>query len=599
LSGFGKFALPRATEIERSEVIAALKAILSSKLFRSTERLSGFLRHAVESVLNGRAGELKEYSIGRAVFGRRIDFDPRIDPIVRVEAGRLRLRLKQYYETEGQDDKLRIELPKGGYVARFVRSAGAESEEVGGDLGSDSNEEVVATIRILQFSDYGPAHDLGYVAAGLNEELISVLTKSPGLRIVAGGLGASDPHLAADYVLTGSFRCASGRVRISVQLIAVRDQEYVWSETFERELVDVLSIQEEIAQATAAAIEMKLAVTLGGERGARHSRHSHDVRAYTLYLKGRYFWNLRTEPALWKGVDCFRQAVAVDSQYALAYSGLADSYTLLANYGYASPPEARGEAKDAAQQAIRIAPNLAEAHNSLAHVLATYEWRWEEAERAYEAAISLDPAYSTAHHWYGITLLGPLGRLDEAAFEIERARTIDPVSLSINRDLAILLIFRRRYDLAAEQASRVIALDSRFPGGYWVLGMAVQQLGEHQKAVELFQQASELAADYPRWLGALGHAFALWGRRGEALRILTRLDELSRHRYVNPFESALIHIGLGDLDTAFTSLQRVEAIRAYELVSLMMDPRMDPLRSSDRYVTLLDAVGLRYFAEHA
>lgn len=587
----------------RGEVLAALERVLASKLFRRAERLSAFLRYAVEEMLDGRAEELKEYRIGLAVFGRREDFDPRVDPIVRVEAGRLRLRLKQHYETGGAADCLRIEIPKGRYVPRIIACAEqTEPDEAPPDSLSESASGRTG-ILVASFTDCSPSHDHAYLCQGLRDELIGALTKTPALRVFAhpASMGAGtefqqpwlDEQTRADYVLMGSVRCADSRVRVSAQLILSSERTYVWSETFERELVDVFLIQEEIARAIVARLKIGLA-----EGDPRHPRrHTRDPRAYNLYLKGRYFWNRRTEPGLWKGVDFFHQAIAADSQYALAYTGLADSYMLLANYGSVQPGEARGKAKEAAMRAIEIDHGLAEAHSSLAHVLATFEWNWEAAEREYEMAIGLDSDYATAHHWYAITLLGPLGRLDEATFEIERARNSDPVSLSINRDLAIIQVFRRRYDLAVEQCRRTIALDARFPGGYWVLGMACQQLGDHEQAVQSFQQALELAADYPRLLGALGHSYAVWGRRTEALRILARLEELSRHRYVNPFESALVYIGLGETDTAFFWLERVCSIRAYELVSLQMDPRFDPLRTDARYLTLLDCVGLRYFAE--
>lgn len=593
-------ALPK--DVSTAEVRTVLERVLTSRVFRGAERLSCFLRYSVEQVLAGRADDLKEYNVGLAVFGRAPDFDPRIDPIVRVEAGRLRLRLKRYYETEGAGSWPRIDLPKGGYVPRILTKPDTTRPEPMDDHSADDGPKQIGVL-IAPFTNLEPEHDHAYLCHGLREEIINALTKIPVLQVFALGATSVDPRetaifslgekLGVDYVLTGSIRSRRSRIRVIAQLVRRPVQDYVWSETFEREAGDVFALQEEIARAIAAALEVKLAAP----GPSPQPRHTGDYRAYKLYLKGRYFWNLRTEPALWKGVDFFQQSVSTDNRYALAYTGLADSYTLLANYGWVAPREARQQAKAAALRAVAVGPGLAEAHNSLAHVLATYEWDWEAAEREFETAIALNPGYATSHHWYAITLLGPLGRLDEALFEIERARSLDPVSLSINRDLAVIHVFRRRYDLALEQCKRTIAVDPHFPGGFWVQGLAYQQIGAHEKAVESFQHALELASDYPRLLGALGHGYALNGREAEARRILSRLEELGRHRYVNPFESALIYVGLGEFETAFHFLDRAYALRSYELVALQVDPRFDPLRLHPQYQRLVDLMGLRGFAE--
>lgn len=589
------------TEQARAEVLRALDKVLASKLFQSTERLSSFLRYIVEQWVKGNGDELKEYSIALAVFGREQDFDSRLDPIVRVEAGRLRLRLKRYYATVGAEDPLQLDLPKGGYLPS-VNGPVTETRDSGGDASSES-DAAVAGILLPAFTDLSPSHDQAYLCHGLREELVHALTKVPVLRVYAqSSVSASQSDdalrelaktLGAEYVLTGSVRRVESRVRVCAQLVKVSIGAYSWSETFERESTDVLRLQEEIARAIVSALRVNFP-----ETGAAQIRHeTASPKAYNLYMKGRYFWNLRTEQALWKGVNFFQQSVSVDDHYALAYTGLADSYTLLANYGATPPNEVRGQAREAALRAIAIAPKLVEAHTSLAHVLATYAWDWDAAEAAYERAIGMDAGYATAHHWYAITLLGPLGRLEEAIFEMQRAHRLDPVSLSINRDLAILHLFRRRFDLALEQSEHTIALDPCFPGGFWILGQAYQQLGDHDRAVDAFQHALELDAHYPRFLGALGHGYAQQGRVEEARQVLARMEELMRVRYVNPFESALIHIGLDDFDTAFECLEQGYQIRCYELVSLQMDPRFDPLRSDRRYRSLLDRVGLRSFAE--
>jgi serine/threonine-protein kinase len=316
------------------------------------------------------------------------------------------------------------------------------------------------------------------------------------------------------------------------------------------------------------------------------------VQAYTLYLKGRHAWNKRSQQSLKEGIDYFEQAIARDPHYAPAYSGLADSYALLGNFGVVPAKDVKDKAMRAALKAVEADPTLAEAHTALAHVRATYCWDWQSARAEYKTALALNPAYATAHHWYAVTYLAPLGLLDEALAEIQLAEELDPLSVNISRDIAVILYGGRRYERAIEQSRKTVHLDGRFPGGYWALGLALEGTRDYPEAIRAFQQALEISPDTPRWLGALGHAYGLGGHRTQALGVLDRLSRLSSTRYVAPFDFALVHLAMGDLNAAFDRLEQAYKSRSYELVTLKVDPRFDPVRSEPRVLKLLKGLSL-------
>jgi len=571
-------------------VLAQLEKILASATFVNSGRLSRFLRYAVEGAARGRTAQLKEYAVALAVFDKRESFDPRYDPIVRVEAGRLRTRLKHYYETEGQHDPLLVDLPKGSYVPRFTTHQGKNVEAPAVPYSLNS-------IAVLPFADHSPDRNQEYFCDGMTEELINALTKLPGLQVSAWTSalrlrGQTDDilkislQLKVGAVVAGSVRKAGDRLRITVQLIGAPDGRYLWSEIYDRELKDVFSIQEEISQAIVAKLKVRIA--------EKHlvRRYTENFDAYNLYLKGRYHWNQRSERSLKKGIGYFEQAIALDPQYAPAYSGLADSYSLLGNYGVLPAKNVKAKALTAALKAVEIDSTLAEAHTALGHVKATYCWDWPGAKQEYQTAISLNAAYPTVHHWYAITYLAPLGMLDAALAEMEKAEELNPVSVSIKRDLAVIFYYSRQYEEAAEHCHGAIELDPNFHGAYWALGLAYEGLSLYPEAVAAFEKGLALSPDTPRLWGSLGHAFAAWGKDAEAKGVLERLNRLSASSYVSPFDFALVHLGLGDLEASFMWLELAYKSRSYELVSARVDPKFDAVQSDARFSKLLKRLGL-------
>lgn len=615
-----------ATEIPAEAVRAQLQKILSSETFVRAERLSRFLRFAVEQALEGQGDKLKEYVVGVEVFQRQQDFDPRIDAVVRVEARRLRAHLMKYYETEGREDPVRIDFPKGAYVpvfeARRWRPAGRRYTQVMGLLlallllvaggwlavtswrarsarqGPAHTGPPLSSVLILPFADLSPQHDQEYFCDGITDELISALTKVEGLRVLsqasafqfkdkADDLGRIREQLQVGAVLRGSVRREDSRLRVTAQLIRTSDGAYLWSETFERATKDLFAIQDEISRTVVQSLQVQLA----GERRRLVRPYTENQEAHNLYLRGRHYWNQRTEDGLNKSIVSFERAVALDPKFALAYAALADSRALLASYGLSPPRQIMPKAKAAAIQALELDEGLGEAHASLAFVRFLYEWDWQGAERAYKRASELNPGYAIMHHWYA-GYLRAMGRLDEALAESRQAQALDPLSPAIGRDLGRVFHCQRRYDQAIEQYRKTLELEPGFPSGYLHLGLAYAQKATYPEAVAACQKARELRGANPLTLAGLGYCYGRWGKRDKAEELLAELKRVSAQKYVSAFDLALIHIGLDQKDQAFEWLDKAREDRDGWLVWLNVDPVFDSLRPDPRFAALLKKVGL-------
>ncbi|HZT31998.1 MAG TPA: tetratricopeptide repeat protein [Bryobacteraceae bacterium] len=578
----------------QAAVLEHLTKILASKAFVKSDRLSRFLRFAVEQALAGREDQLKEYVIGVEVFDRSATYDPRIDPIVRVEARRLRAKLCRYYETDGRGDRLRIEFPTGAYVPRFHH--GGEPPPVEAPAPSPDP----ATIVVLPFANLSSDPENEYFSDGLTEELIHALTKVERLRVVAASsvmqfkgkpydIRQIGERLKVCSVLEGSVRKAGSRVRITVQLIHAADGRYLWTETYDREMQDLFAIQEEIARAIVAALRVQL---VGGPSRPLVRPSGQNLEAYNLYLKGRQQYNLRTEEGMHRSIDFYRRAIDVDPEFARAYAGIALSMEALGTYGVIPPNEVKEKCRASAWRALQLDPTLAEAHLPLAAVCAVYEYNWEEAESHYRRALELNPGYAEARCFYACDFLAQLGRLDEAFAQIHKALEMDPLSLVTSYHYVTLLISRRDYDQAIEQCRRMLDLDPDYYKTYMGLGRAYTQKGMYGAAIETFQRARVLSGGLPYVTAVLAHAYALAGLRTEAEQLRRELVRISRWRYVQSTSLALIALGLGELDRAFELLEKAVADRESPVLWLAAYPTYDALRSDPRYQVLLRRIGL-------
>lgn len=573
------------------EVRAPIEKILASRIFSRSGRLNRFLRFTVEQALGGNADQLKEQLIGVEVFDRKPDYDPRIDPIVRVEARRLRAKLKAYYTSTGRGDCVAITYPKGGYVPVFRcrASAPAETRSAAKPAGERS-------IVVLPFANLTPEAGDDYFSDGLTEELIHLLTRIPGLRVLAWNtasqLRGRDQDLAGirqqlkiGTVLRGAVRRSASRARVTVQLIDAETGAYLWSDAYDREMQNVVAIQEEMARAIVSTLRLRLSW-----QGGTKTRKAPNLACYNLCLQGRFHANKRTRDGLQQSARCFEEAVAADSSCAEAFAGLADAYSLLAEHSFLDPAEAIPRARAAAEKALALDPESGEAHVSLAFLKAQFDWHWAEAETLYRRAIALNPGYSRAHHWYGSDFLAVLGRFEEAVSEVETARHLDPLSQMINESCGYVQMLRRDYTSALEQYQRVVSLDPMFYRVHSAIGRVLGLMGRYSDAIAAYEKARALGGDAPRVLSGLGQTLAQAGCTWEARAILDQLHAMAGQQWVSLACFAIVHLGLGEHDSALDYLEAACDKRELAVTMLLSHPLYDPLRSEPRFPRLLERI---------
>jgi len=461
-----------------------------------------------------------------------------------------------------------------------------------------SSQKVI--LAVLPFDNMSHDPDQEFFSDGLTEEMIAQLGKlSPEhLSVVArgsvvkykgSGMGASKigNELHADYLLQGSVRRASDRVRITVQLIQVQEQTDLWAESYDREVKDILALQDSVARTIANQIR----ITLTPEQQKRlASPRQLDPEAYDAYLKGRYFWNKRTADSLQRAAVYFQQAIDRDPAYGAAYSGLADCNSGLTWHGFSPPAEALPKAYAAALKATEIEPQSAEAHASLALVL-SHRMDWDGAEREFKRALQLDPHYANAHHWYG-DYLSIKGHHDEALLEARQALELDPLNLTIGTWVGLRYYLARKYDEAIEQARNTVDLDPNFAAAHLLLGESYVQIGQYQQGLAELQRAASLSGNSPLYLAQVGVALAVAGRRIEALRIVSQLEKISGERYVSPYGLAQIYAALNDKGQTFKWLETAYHDHAVWVSYLATDPVFDRYRSDQRFDDLVRRLAL-------
>ncbi|PYL65597.1 MAG: hypothetical protein DMF25_03015 [Verrucomicrobia bacterium] len=454
------------------------------------------------------------------------------------------------------------------------------------------------SIAVLPFENLSDDKSNAYFADGIQEEILTRLAKVADLRVIARtsteryksspeNLPQIAQQLGVAHILEGSVQKAAEKVRVSVQLINASTQAHLWAETYDRNLTDIFAVESDIAKTIADTLQAKLS---DPEQHAITARPTENAEAYQLYLKGRYFWNKRTGADLKTAIDYFHQAIGIDTNYALAYAGLADAYGLLSGFGAASPKDSLPQAKAAAKKALELDNTLGEAHASLAQALFAHDFNFAEANREFRRAIELNPNYATAHQWYGQSGLAPLGQFEDAIAEMKRALELDPLSVIINADLGSVLCSARRYDAAIEQLRKTVEMNPRFYYAHWNLGQALEVKGLVNEASAEYEKAIALDDD-PLSPGLLAHLYAKIGKKDKALQLLERLRETSQRRYVTPYIFAIIHLGLGEKEQAMGFLEKTYEDRdGYNLAFIKVDPFLDPLRGDPRFEALVEKI---------
>ncbi len=456
------------------------------------------------------------------------------------------------------------------------------------------------SIAVLPFTNLSADKEQEFFCDGMAEEIINALTHVEGLRVVARTSAFSfrgkqtdireiGKKLNVETLLEGSVRKAGNRLRITAQLASVADGYHLWSEKYDRDAEDIFAIQDEISLAIVDKLKVQL---LGEEKAKLTTRHTDDPEAYDLYLKGRYFCSKRTEQDIKRSIQYFEQAIARDSDYALAYAGLADSHILLAEYSFLPPKEAFPRANAAVTRALEVDQTLAEAHTSLAFIKALSDWDWMGAKNEFQQAIELNPGYANARQWYGeyLTMKGQYG---EATAEFERAQELDPLSLVIGVASAVnLFCGTRQYDQVIEKCEKLLEMDPDFGGVLNVIGMAYRERAMYEEAIQAFQKARTFDEANTWVTGELGHVYAVSGKVSQAQKVLEELKRLSKLRYVPPDNIALIYLGLGKKNLAFEYLERAHQDRSVGMCWLKADPIFHSLRSDPRFTALLKRIGL-------
>ena len=466
-------------------------------------------------------------------------------------------------------------------------------------LQARNTEVAIDSIAVLPFANQNHDPETEYLSDGLTESIINSLSQLSNLRVIPSTSVTrykakeiepltAGKDLGVRAILTGRILQRGDNLTVSAALIDVRDNKQLWGEQYNRKVSDALAVQQEISREISERLRTKLS---GEEQKQLKKRDTSNPEAYQFYLRGRYYWNKRTVENLRKAMEQFQQAADKDPNYALAYVGLADCYSLLEEYAGSPASETYPKAKAFAQRALQLDDSLAEAHASLAFVY-YYSWQWERAEQGFKHAIELNPNYPSAHQWYG-NFLRDRGRVDQALTEAKRAQELDPLSLVIGQNVAQLYLFRGDVNSAIEQCNRVLELDPNYPRGHEVLGWAYLKQGHYPEAIAELRKAVELSSRKDRrTLSSLGCGYAISGQQAEALEVLKELEgKYQRHEAVGRDVGA-VYAGLGDKDRAFAWLEKDFQSRSGLLMRIRWEFAFESLRSDPRFADLLRRMGL-------
>lgn len=615
---------PENVPLTDARIRAQLERMLAAPVFSGSERPARFLRFVVEEALQGRGDRLKESVIGVEVFGRKPDYDPRIDAVVRIEASKLRAKIKEYYEAD--PETVRIDLPKGGYVPAFsLAEAGVPADAlqtaqpagllrrpwmiaaafVAGMLamagawylrrGPAAFPEA-ASIAVLPFVDLSAEKDQEYLCDGVTEQIIDSLARVNGFHVVARtsvfALKGSKldvrevgQRLKVRTVLEGSIRKSGDRLRVTAQLVNVTDGYHVWSETYERDVKDVFRMEDEISQAIVHALSARIET---GPPPASTRTPTNDMEAYRLFLQGRYFHSKWVNEGEEKAIQYFEQAIAHDPKYAEAYAGLADTYCWMGFFGPMAPSDAFAKARESANRALELNPSLSAAHISLGYVKSLYDRDWPGAEREFQRGIALNPGEPMAHFAYALTYLAPMGRITDARRELQMARNLDPLSLVINTHMGLLEYLARDYPQALVELKHTLEIDPTFQEAYDSMASVYMAMGQTDKAGEAMSHTSTST-----WRAY--HEAMMWALRGNRAKAEAGIAELRRDPtcgYVRPTSIACFYLALGDKKTAYEWLDRAETEHDPKLIYLKSWPMFDVIRTEERFQDLVKRLRL-------
>jgi DNA-binding winged helix-turn-helix (wHTH) protein/Tfp pilus assembly protein PilF len=487
-------------------------------------------------------------------------------------------------------------IPKRGY--RFV--AEVKKSYVGRPKTQALTPPSLSSIAILPFDSLFTEETDEYLKLGMADALITKLSNikqviiRPTRAVRKYAAIDADPiaagkELAVDLVLTGTIQRLGDKIRISVQLICVSDSTILWSEMFDETFGDIFSVQDSISEQIIKTLSLKITTQ---ERERVIKNYTSDPEAYLKYLKGRFYWGKWTREGFEKGIAFLQQAATADPEFALAHAAIAEAYNTLSFYGYLDPKSASQAVNRAALRAIQIAPNSAEAHAALAINNFSFTWDWTIAEQEFLRALEINPSNSSIYHSFGSFLLA-MGRFSEASDHLNKALELDPLSPLINASMAYPHYFLRQYDQAISALEAAIDLDTYFPLTYKILGDSYTEKGMYEDAAAAYKKGMDLIGLHPVQLAYLGRSLALSGKKQQAIKILHQLQAASKKGYVSPTSFAVIYSGLGDQDQTLDSLEESYRERCNNLIYMNVQPAFDCLRSSPRFISLIQRMGFR------
>ena len=461
--------------------------------------------------------------------------------------------------------------------------------------------ETIDSVAVLPFVNVSADPNAEYLSDAITESLINSLSQLPNLKVMSRDSAfrfkgkETDPQtvgreLGVRAIFKGKLTQRGDTLSISAELIDARDSSHIWGQQYQRRLIDMDALREQIAGEMAGALRRRLT---GAEEKRVTKSYTANPEAYQEYLKGRYWWNKTTVGGFDKGIEYFQQAIAKDPTYALAYSGLADCYSSLADFGVVPAKEGYLRAKDAALKAVELDDTLAEAHGSLALIKSSYDWDWSGADKEIRRAIELSPSYADAHRLHA-EVLWQTGRLNEAIAESKGNLELDPISLGNNVDLGVEYFLARQYDQVIAQERKVLELDPNYVDAYYFRGIAYLKKSMYKEGKADLERGVAMAPASEVALTGLGYVYAVTGRRAEAHGVLDKLNELSKQKYVSPIWRVKIYAGLVEKDKAFEWLER--AYEDHSIVSvgyIKTNPMFDPLRSDPRFADLLRRTNLQ------
>jgi len=612
------------TDDKKRIIQEQLDRILASAAFSGSERHRRFLRFVVEQALAGETDKLNEFVLGFEVFDKKDSFDPRIDSIVRVEARRLRERLKKYYGEEGRNDPLVITLRPRSFAPEFEEaSAHVETLKsrflsrrivfgalavlvLGGAItagvvmlrkrSSRTEAPRPASVIVLPFQSLSPQSEQELLGDAVADSIITGLTGIPGLRVISRASGRQvqesgrSPYeyaaeLNVDYIIEGTVRATGSKIVISAKMTDTRTQSYVWAETRETDRDSFTGLERELARAVASRIRVPMPA------GGRLIRRAATPEAYGAFLQGQYYWYEWERGSVEKSIAAFEKCIAGDPNYAPAWAWLAQSYQLLIMRSDGRDAAIIAKGRKAAMKALELDDQLGEAQAAVG----TYEaldWNWASAQQKFRRAIELNPDWAQGHLMYALMYLVPTGQLREALGEVLRAHELDPLTRTTRSILTEVQYFNREYTrVIPESAEPSKSVPRRGPGERAYL-LSLSLTGQGRRALSEMSSSEAKIPDQSPAFGVYGYLLARHGDSGQARAILNRLRQQSAKSYVSPLSMAMISLGLGDTDETFRQLRASVARHQPAVVMLAADPVFDPLRQDARYRELLRQMGL-------